>query len=120
MSALKTGATELIDVTDANFAREVLQSPLPVLLGCWAPWSHPCRMMAPAIDELAGELAAAVTLAKLNIEENSHTADRLEIQRIPAFLLFRDGQVIGEMRGAAPPERIKEFVRRGLARPETA
>ncbi len=120
MQPTGTATTKPTHVTDANFAQEVLQSSLPVLLDCWAPWCPPCRMVAPAIDELAEELAGTVKVAKLNIDENPDTADRLGIQSIPAFRLFRNGQVIGEMLGAAPRERIKEFVRRRLVQPETA
>jgi thioredoxin len=103
-----------VEVTDANFTAEVLEAHLPILLDCWAPWCGPCRMVAPAIEDLAAAWAGAVKVAKLNVDENPQTAARLGIQSIPALLLFRDGQVIGEMIGAAPRSRIEATVLRRL------
>lgn len=103
-----------MEVTDANFAAEVLGSPLPVLLDCWAPWCGPCRMVALVIEDLATAWAGTVKVAKLNVDKNPETAARLGIQSIPALVLFRNGQVIGEMIGAAPRSRIEAAVLRRL------
>src|SRR5574337_487534 len=103
-----------VEVTDANFAQEVLQSPEPVLLDCWAPWCRPCRMMAPVIDELAASLAGTVKVVKLNMDENPATAGRLGVRSIPTLLLFRDGQIIGETVGAAPRATIESAILRRL------
>ncbi|HXZ43369.1 MAG TPA: thioredoxin [archaeon] len=107
-------ATEAVEVTDANFVREVMQSPIPVLLDCWAPWCGPCRMMAPTMDELARALAGEVKVAKLNVDENPTMASRLGIQGIPTLLLFRNGQLLDKMIGAAPRAKIEAAVRRRL------
>lgn len=99
-----------LTVTDATFHREVLQSPRPVLLDCWAPWCGPCRLIAPVIDQLARELAGRVTVAKLNVDENPQTAAQLGIQGIPALKLIRGGRVVDELVGAAPREQILRFL----------
>lgn len=101
-------------MTDSSFEQEVLKSPLPVLLDCWAPWCGPCRVIAPVIKELVGDLAGAVKVAKLNVDENPEVAGRLGIQGIPTLLLFRNGQILGTMVGAAPRATIEEAVRRRL------
>ncbi len=115
MTGMGTSTTEPIEVTDASFAEDVLQSSLPVLLDCWAPWCPPCRIVAPAVQQLAADLAGTVKVAKLNVDENPETATRLRIQNIPAFLLFKDGEVIGRMLGAAPGPGIKAAVLEWLA-----
>jgi thioredoxin len=114
MQINQTTAPHPLEVTDATFVRDVQQSPVPVLLDCWAPWCGPCRRMAPVMEELASEFAGQVTVAKLNVDENPETATRLGIMSIPALLLFKDGQPIGQMVGAAPKTQVSTAVRRAL------
>ncbi len=110
--------TKPIEVTDASFRHEVLESPLPVLLDCWAPWCRPCQAMAPVMEELTADLAGTVKIAKLNVDENPEVVGRLGIRGIPTLLLYRNGQLIGEMVGAAPRAEIKAAVLRRLAERE--
>ncbi len=117
MHANVPATSPLAEVTDANFAAEVLGSHLPVLLDCWAPWCRPCQMVAPVVEELAAAWAGTVKVAKLNVDENPKISERLGIRSIPALLLFRGGQVIDKMIGAAPRGRIETAVLRRLREP---
>lgn len=103
-----------VTVTDANFAHEVAQSPLPVLLDMWAAWCGPCRMIAPAIEQLATELAGRVRVCKLNVDENPQTAARFGVQSIPTLLVLKDGREVDRLVGALPKQeilrRLQEFI----------
>ncbi len=88
-----------LTVTDATFAAEVDQWPLPVLLDLLAPWCGPCRMMAPILDELAAEMAGRVRVVKLNVDENPVTAGRFNVRSIPTLLALKKGLEIDRLVG---------------------
>jgi thioredoxin 2 len=104
-----------LTVTDATFATEVERSPLPVLVDAWAPWCGPCRMVGPSVDALAKELAGQVRVAKLNVDDNPHTAGRFDIRSIPTMLVMRDGREIDRIVGALPKEAIRARLEQALA-----
>ena len=101
-----------VTVTDATFSSEVERSPLPVLVDMWAAWCGPCRMIAPVIDQLASEMAGRVRFAKLNVDENPMTAQRFNIQSIPALLVLHGGKEIDRIIGLHPkPEIVRRLER---------
>lgn len=102
-------------VTDSTFAAEVERSALPVLVDAWAAWCGPCRMIAPAIDELAAELAGKVRVAKLNVDENPATASRFDIRSIPTLLVISGGREVDRIVGAQSKQAIRARLERVVA-----
>ena len=104
----------IIHATDADFAREVLESNVPVLVDFWAPWCGPCRMIAPALDQLAGEYAGKAKVVKVDIDQNQATALRYHVRSIPMLLVFKDGQVQGTQVGAVGKPQLAQLIDRAL------
>ena len=92
-------------VTDDSFEADVVKSDRLVVLDFWAPWCGPCRMMEPVLEEIAAEYPA-VTVAKLNVDENPATATRFDVLSIPTLLAFKDGAVVKKLIGAMPKKRL--------------
>jgi thioredoxin 1 len=97
-------------VTDDTFEAEVLQSSLPVLLDFWAEWCGPCKMIAPVLDEVAGQYADRLRIAKLNVDENPATPARFTVRSIPTLILFRNGNVEATKIGALPKSQLVAFI----------
>lgn len=93
--------------TDANFDKEVIKSAIPVLVDFWAEWCGPCKMLGPTIEELAKEYAGKIKIGKVNVDENPGVSSKFGIRSIPALLMFKNGEVVGQMVGAQPKASIK-------------
>ena len=97
-------------VTDDNFGEEVLRADGPGLVDFWAEWCGPCRMIAPALEEIADELGGKVTIAKLNIDDHPVTPARYGVRGIPTMILFKNGDVVARKVGAAPQSNIQAWL----------
>ncbi len=92
-------APNILTLTESNFDQEVLKSPTPVLVDFWAEWCGPCKMVAPILDELAGEYDGRVKIGKVNVDDSQNLATEYGIRAIPTLLLFKDGQVADQIVG---------------------
>jgi thioredoxin 1 len=99
-----------VKVTDESFEQDVLQADGPVLVDFWAEWCGPCKQIAPALEQIADELAGKVTVAKLNIEESPTTPSRYGVRGIPTMMLFKGGQMASMKVGAMPKQKIVEWL----------
>jgi len=97
-------------VTDASWQADVLDSELPVLVDFWADWCGPCKMIAPALEEISEELAGKVTIAKMDIMENTTIPGEIGVQSIPLMILFKGGKEVARKLGAAPKSQLKGWL----------
>ena len=104
-------AAHPLHTSDASFERDVLRSPLPVLVDFWAPWCGPCRMVEPSLEKLAGELSGRLRIVKLNVDENPATAGRYGAQSIPTMLIVKDGKIVDRWSGALPEHMLRMRLR---------
>jgi len=108
-------AANIITLTSDNFTAEVVNSPRPVLVDFWAEWCGPCKMIAPVLDELAGEYEGQVTIAKVNIDEHPALASQYGVRAIPTLLLFKGGMVHKQLVGAKGKAELKSSFDQVLA-----
>jgi len=97
-------------ITDSSFEQDVLQSTKPVLVDFWAEWCAPCRMIGPIIDQIASEFASSATVVKLNVDDNTASAQRYGIKGIPTLILFNEGKEVERVVGATSKDSITRII----------
>ena len=105
----------ILTLTDDNFDEQIQRVDGPVLVDFWAAWCQPCKMIAPSLEQLAGEMAGRATVAKVNVDENGDVANRFGIRSIPTLMIFKEGRVVDQIVGALPKEQIRRMVEKHLA-----
>jgi thioredoxin 1 len=106
---------EIIQVTDANFKTEVLSSDKPFLLDFWAPWCHPCKMIAPLLEELAREYQQKIKIGKLNVDDNPQVSTHYSIMSIPTLIFFCGGKVRSQITGAVSKSELRSKIEEHVA-----
>jgi thioredoxin 1 len=104
-----------IEITDANFQSEVLNSDTPVLIDFWAVWCGPCKMIAPVVEEIASEYGGKIKVGKMDVDANQETPMRFGIRSIPTLMVFKGGKVVEQIIGALPKKAVLEKIKPHLA-----
>ena len=99
-------AGAVIELSESNFSQEVIKSPTPVLVDMWATWCGPCRMIAPIVEELAGQYQGKVKVGKLNVDDHPQVAAQYRVMNIPTLLVFKGGQEVDRIVGAQPKQEL--------------
>ena len=99
-----------LQITDANFKTEVLESDIPVLVDFYADWCGPCKMIAPSVAELAEEYQGVFKIGKLNVDQEQQTAEKFRVMSIPTLIFFKNGQPVETVVGAVPKQALQEKI----------
>lgn len=113
-------SANVISTDDQGFEKTVLQSSEPVLVDFWAPWCGPCRVVAPAVEELAGQYAGQLRAVKVNVDDSPDVSSRYGIMSIPSLVFFKDGQEVGRVIGAVPKAQIASAIEKVLSTTRSA
>ena len=100
----------VVETTDDNFQKEVLDSDIPVLVDFWAPWCGPCKMLAPTLEEISRENNGKIKIVKINIDENQEMAGKFGIRSIPTMMIFNKGELKNQIVGSLPKEQIEKII----------
>ena len=101
-------AENVLEISDSDFEKDVLQSDIPVFVDFWAPWCGPCKAIGPIVEELANDFSGKIKFAKCNVDNNPATPTKFNIQAIPTLILFKDGQVAEQIVGVVPKSKLEE------------
>lgn len=100
------------DISDSDFQTEVLESDIPVLVDFWAPWCGPCKSIAPVLEELSGQYQGKIKFVKVNVDENPKSPTDYRVKGIPTLMVFKGGEIVERIVGAAPKEQLTETLDR--------
>ncbi|TVQ82636.1 MAG: thioredoxin [Micavibrio sp.] len=101
-------------VTDQDFEAEVLQADGPVLVDFWAEWCGPCKVMGATLDQLAGDMGGKIKIAKVNIEDSPESPTKYGVRAIPTLILFKNGEIVAEARGAMSKDDCKKWIEQNI------
>ncbi len=107
-------SSNIVEVVDSAFDKEVTESEVPVLVDFWAPWCGPCRALSPVIEELSNDYEGSVKVGKVNVDENPQTTMKFRIRSIPTLIVFKNGEVAEQIVGAVPKSEIEKVLNKTL------